>query len=285
MELEQLRQLEAIASNGTLSEAAEQLHLSQSALSRSIQRLEDELGTPLFDRTKNRMRLNDAGELALRHARIVLSEASRLEEALAELVRKRFTLHIGACAPAPLWRLVPAIAEHDPELLVVPKMLSLHGLESDLLSGIVDFAIMPYAMELPNVKALPFMEERLYVALPPDHPLADRSELALADLDGETFLLYNGVGFWREICERHMPHAHYVIQDDYLIFSQLAQTSPLPGFVTNASETERFMGNRVIIPITDEDAAVTYHLTALDAGDNRWNALLDWSIKRLTAAG
>ena len=56
MELEQLRQLEAIASNGTLSKAAEQLHLSQSALSRSIQRLEDELGTPLVDRTKNRMR-------------------------------------------------------------------------------------------------------------------------------------------------------------------------------------------------------------------------------------
>lgn len=281
MELEQLRQLDSVASNGTLSRAAEELHLSQSALSRSIQKLEDELGAQLFDRTKNRMRLNDAGELALRHARIVLSEAARLEEAMAEHVRKQSTLRIGTCAPAPLWRMVPTIAEKDPELLVVPRLASLNDIESDLLSGIIDLAILPYRMDLPNIIAIPFMEEHLYAALPPDHPLADHEKIALADLDGETFLLYQRVGFWREICERHMPHAHYVVQDDYLIFSQLSQTSPLPGFVTDASETERFMGDRVIIPITDDDAHARYHLTVLKSTEGRWGELIDWLEKRL----
>lgn len=281
MELEQLRQLDSVASNGTLSRAAEELHLSQSALSRSIQKLEDELGAQLFDRTKNRMRLNDAGELALRHARIVLSEAARLEEAMAEHVRKQSTLRIGTCAPAPLWRMVPAIAEKDPELLVVPRLASLNDIESDLLSGIIDLAILPYRMDLPNIIAVPFMEEHLYAALPPDHPLADHEKIALADLDGETFLLYQRVGFWREICERHMPHAHYVVQDDYLIFSQLSQTSPLPGFVTDASETERFMGDRVIVPITDDDAHARYHLTVLKSAEGRWGELIDWLEKRL----
>lgn len=280
MELEQLKQLEAIALYGTLSEAAERLHLSQSALSRSIQRLEAELGCNLFDRTKNRMVINEAGELALRHAHIVTSEASRLSEAISEYTKKRSTLHIGACAPAPLWRMVPVLAEKDPDLLVVPKMMSLLDIESDLMSGIIDLGILPYDIGLPNFVTIPFMTEHLRVGLPPDHPLADRKELALADLDGETFLLYNGVGFWREICERHMPHSHYVIQEDYLIFSQLAQTSPLPGFVTDASETERFMGDRVIIPITDKDAHASYHLTALKKENSKLDDLLPWIAKR-----
>lgn len=283
MELEQLRQLDSVALNGTLSRAAEELHLSQSALSRSIQKLESELGAQLFDRTKNRMRLNDAGELALRHARIVLSEAARLEEAMAEHLRKQSTLRIGTCAPAPLWRMVPAIAEKEPDLLVVPRLASLNDIESDLLSGIIDLAILPYRMDLPNIIAIPFMEEHLYAALPPDHPLADHEKIALADLDGETFLLYQRVGFWREICERHMPHAHYVVQDDYLIFSQLSQTSPLPGFVTDASETERFMGDRVIVPIADDDAHACYHLTVLKSAEGRWGELIDWLEKRLAA--
>lgn len=281
MELEQLKQLESIASNGTLSRAAEELHLSQSALSRSIQKLEGELGAQLFDRTKNRMYLNDAGELALHHARIVLSEASRLEEAMAEHLRKQSTLRIGTCAPAPLWRMVPAIAEKDPDLLVVPKLMSLNDIASDLLSGIIDLAILPYRMDLPNTVAIPFMEERLFVALPQEHALAQEEQLALNDLDGETFLIYQRVGFWREICERHMPHAHYVVQDDYLIFSQLSQTSPLPGFVTDVSETERFMGDRVIVPITDEDSRARYHLTMLKTSETRLGELFNWLEKRL----
>lgn len=235
----------------------------------------------LFDRTKNRMALNDAGEVALHHARIVLSEATRLEEALAEHARKQSTLHVGSCAPAPLWRLVPVIAERYPDLLVVPKMLSLGDLESDLMSGIVDLAILPYDLGLPNTTAVPFMNESLRAALPPDHRLSKRKRLSLSELDGETFLLYQRIGFWRELCERAMPHAHYVIQDDYLVFSQLSQTSPLPGFVTDASETERFMGNRTIIPIADNEASVTYHLTALDAPGFRWGELLQWVGQRL----
>ena len=65
MELEQLRQLEAIARKGTLLSAAEELHISQSALSRSLRRLEDDLGQPLFDRTRNAMHINEAGYRAI----------------------------------------------------------------------------------------------------------------------------------------------------------------------------------------------------------------------------
>ena len=74
MELEQMRQLDAIARQGTISAAAEELHLSQPALSRSIRRLERELGQELFDRTHNSATLNDAGRLAVDHARNLLRD-------------------------------------------------------------------------------------------------------------------------------------------------------------------------------------------------------------------
>lgn len=281
MELEQLKQLAAIADSGTLSAASEQLHLSQSAISRSIQKLEGEFGCMLFDRTKNRMHLNDAGEVALRHARMVLSEAARLEEAMAEIVRKQSSLHVGSCAPAPLWRLVPMIAEREPELLVVPKLEALKDIESDLMNRVIDLAIMPYEMDLPTIVSIPFMTEQLRAVLPSDHALAERESIKLSELDGETFLMYHGVGFWRELLEDHVPNAHYVLQDDYLVFSQLAQTSPLPGFVTDASETERFIGDRKIIRITDEEATAHYHLVALSDCNERLEELLDWVRRRV----
>ena len=67
MELNQLQQLVVIADETALFRAAQKLHISQSALTRSIQRLEEELGMQLFDRTHNSMKLNEAGTIAIRH--------------------------------------------------------------------------------------------------------------------------------------------------------------------------------------------------------------------------
>lgn len=63
IELEQLKQLIAFATYGTLSKAAEELYISQPALSHSIQKLEKTLGVELFDRKKNKMELNQNGKL------------------------------------------------------------------------------------------------------------------------------------------------------------------------------------------------------------------------------
>lgn len=58
---------------------------------------------------------------------------------------------------------------------------------------------------------------------------------------------------------------------------------PLPGFVTDASESQRFIGDRVMVPLRDEDATVTYCLAAMQDRDSRWLPLLDWVAKRLVA--
>ncbi len=284
MELEQLRQLKAIAGAGTLSAAAEELNLSQSALSRSVQRLERDCGMPLFDRTKNSMALNDAGRLVLRHAEAMLAEEQRLQDDLLDLRRRASSLHVGSCAPAPLWQFVPLIVEYAPDLAVIPQTSSSpRDLERRLMAGELDFAILPSAPGTPGVRAITVMHEDLFVMLPEEHELAGHASLSLADLDGETFLLYAGVGFWRGICERLMPHSHYVVQTDHLVFSQLAQTSPLPSFATNVTKDRRLADGRRAIPLADEDVHVTFYLAALDGPGARWHELLNWLERRLAA--
>ena len=72
IELSQLENLLAVEKYGTLSAAAEHIHLSQPALRRSMQKLEDELRVSLFDRQKNRVSLNATGQLAVEYARRVV---------------------------------------------------------------------------------------------------------------------------------------------------------------------------------------------------------------------
>ena len=91
-ELNQLEQLIAIAECQTISAAAERLHLSQPALSRSIQKLEAALQVTLFDREKNKITLNENGKIAVEYARRVLEQASNMTEqlqALADSIKKQ----------------------------------------------------------------------------------------------------------------------------------------------------------------------------------------------------
>ena len=73
-EIVQLKQLIAIYNNKTLSKAANELHISQPALSRSMQKLEDELGVELFDHYTNKIELNKNGEIAVKHAKKILRD-------------------------------------------------------------------------------------------------------------------------------------------------------------------------------------------------------------------
>ena len=102
VELEQLRQLVAFAECGTLSRAAERLHISQPSLSRTMQALEEELGAPLFTRQKNRIALNETGRVAVEQARRVLLSAEELTRRVALADRSRQRIALGSCAPIPI---------------------------------------------------------------------------------------------------------------------------------------------------------------------------------------
>lgn len=275
MELEQLRQLDEIARYGTLQAAAEHLHLSQSALSRSLKRLEDDLGQPLFDRTRNSMQINAAGRLALDHARLILAEERRLRDDFASLAKRERTVRVASVAPAPTWRLSSLVLEQYPTTIVEPDIASEHDVDARLLNGTCDLAITAHEPKLPTISSTVFMHESLYANVPAGHVLHDRESLTFAELDGLTFLVYGGIGFWHDIHTRMLPFAQFVTQPDRTIFLQQVRTSNLLTFTTNAPENTSRHESRRAIPITNPEAHVTFYLCMRTDAPERVRALFD----------
>ena len=260
MELEQLRQLNEIARCGTLQSAAERLHLSQSALSRSLKRLETDLGQPLFDRTRNSMQINAAGRMALEHAQLILAEERRLRDDFAALAKRERTIRVASVAPAPTWRLSSLVLEQYPTTIVEPDVIAEDEVEARLINGTCDLAIVARELRLPTISSTVFMHEDLYANVPAGHVLHDRESLTFAELDGLTFLVYGGIGFWHDVHQRMLPFAQFVTQPDRTIFLQQVRTSNLLTFTTNAPENTSRHKSRRAIPITDAEAHATFWL-------------------------
>ena len=261
IEIGQVEQLLAVSKYGTLSKAAEALHISQPALSRAMQKLEEELQVPIFDREKNRITLNATGKVAVDYAQKVLFSANDMVARVREYDRMTHTISIGSCAPAPLWDLVPYAGKIYENMAVsseikMPDIL-LSGLENDLYTAVV-------LNEIPDNKELYYElydTETLYFSLAPDHPLAESKALFFKNLDGQTMLLYSRIGVWYPMHLETQPHTHFILQDNREVFMDLTQNSTLPAFISNLSiERDGTPKNRKIIPIIDKEATNNFYL-------------------------
>lgn len=277
MDFEQLQQLEAIERTGTFSAAAHELHISQPALTRSMQRLEAELGQPLFDRAGRSAQINEAGQIALDYAKQILREKYLMREALSEHARRARALVVGTVAPAPLWRLTALIVERFPTSILTSKTFETERLEREVLNGGVDLGISLKPCMMPTVSCCQLMTESLSVCLPSDHPLANRKSLSTAELDGESFLLYQGIGFWQDFCDTHFPHSKFVIQEDRTVFHQMIPSTPLIYFVTDVPSLRSAVPEgRTVVPLQDAAAHATYYLLVQDGARQEALDIFDW---------
>lgn len=258
-ELSQLEQLLAFVACGTLSAAAEQLHISQPALSRSMRRLEEELSVPLFDHAKNKIALNENGALAVRYAEQIVRGAQEMKATLVAQEKARHTIAVGSCAPAPLWRLLPEITALYPEMTITSEIRGLGLLEERLHDGTYQIVVLTQPLAEPGLASTEIGEEHLCFALPPAHPLAEKSSLHLSDLNGETMLLRPNLGFWQELVCTAMPDTNFLVQDDEA-FDELVRFSVLPSFVTDLSlRRSGAPEGRRIVPIEDAAVNIRYY--------------------------
>lgn len=226
--------------------------------------LERELGQELFARTRNRAELNDAGRLALRHARAILAEERRMRDAFDELTRTNRAIAVTSVAPAPVWRLTDRVVGRFPGTILTSEILEdEREVERRLFDRSTDLAITRRPLGLPNVVCAPFMVENLFVYAPATDELARRTSVSFADLDGRTFLMSASTGFWGDTVKERMPNARFIEQTDSNVLAQLTRTSNLLGFVTDVSEFNRPDETRVRVPIQDADAHATFFLVAL----------------------
>lgn len=270
MELTQLEELVAIADCGTMSAAAERMHISQPAISRSIAQLETELGQELFTRTRNRVELNEAGRIALDDARRVLADVRLLRDDLAEHAERMRTVRVASCAPAPIWELVRRVTTARPGTVLSTEQLPERDVERAIINRAADLAVLRRPLALPTVLTRQMMTESLSVMVPPADELAGRDHLEWADLDGRTFLVLDNIGFWMDVVKERMPASQLVVQHDNVVFNQLISTSDLLNFVTDHSGFVHAPDDsgRVRVPIWGPDATQTFFLAcSADAGE------------------
>lgn len=260
IEFYQLEQLVAIAEAGTLSKAAETLLISQPALTRSIQRLEEDLNLSLFDRKKNKITLNDNGKLAVELMSNLLKERDLMIESLHAYERSKSIISIGSCAPAPIWLLKYALNKINADIKIND---TINSNEEVLLAGLKNYEysviVLTHPIEDDEYECIELFEEALYLSLPPAHPLALFKEVSFDDLNGESVLLLSRIGFWNEICVKMIPQSHLLIQEDNAVFNELTKASALPCFSSNITiQRDHDEENRIKIPFVDKEAHVTY---------------------------
>lgn len=269
LELYDLEKLVAFRREGTLVAASEKLLISQPALSRSMRKLEDEMGVELFTRSKNRMELNENGLLVADLAEKLLGEADSLVSRVRQLDRSRHTVSVGSVAPEPLWELAAAIGSAYPGMTVSSGLAEADALLAGVQDETYSFVVLTFAPQLPGVEVLPFGSEKLCFLLPMNHPLAGEAELRLADLNGETMLLRPNLGFWIRTLES-LPDTRFLVQQEDYAFGELIRASSLPAFTTD--RVQRRYGateGRVAVPISDHGTSVDYFVAYRSADKKR----------------
>lgn len=268
MNIEQLVQLETVERERSISAAAKALSTTQPTLSRSLQRLERELGCELFDRTSNRLAFNDAGRIVLTSAHYILAEVRSMRDGLDALARRTRTVTVSSVAPAPNWRLVALTVERFPGVILEPRTTSEQAMEAALINNECDLGITEKDLGLPNVSCTPLMRENLFFSVPENHRLATNASARFADADGETFLVFEQVGIWMDLVRKALPTSQFIIQPDRTVFLQLLESTDLLAFTTDAPENTVELSGRVRVPIEDDEAHKTFYLcTRRDASN------------------
>jgi DNA-binding transcriptional LysR family regulator len=219
MDLGQLEVFLAVVREGKFSRAAEKLYRTQSAVSQSIRKLEDELGEPLFDRSSRDGLLTDAGRMLQEYAERLLNLRGDAQEALVELRElQKGKLAIAANEFTALY-LLPVLAEfrrlHPMIRITVRRSLGSH-IPDDVLRHNTELGVLTYDPQEPQLcSTVVYLDELIFV-VPPSHPLSKAHQVSIRQLGAESFVAHNVASPYREkvlqAFKRHKTPLHMDIE-------------------------------------------------------------------------
>ncbi|MEU5211620.1 LysR family transcriptional regulator [Streptomyces sp. NPDC020742] len=204
MDLLSLRYFRVVARLEHVSRAAAELRVAQPSVSRTIARLEAELGVPLFDRRGRTIRLNRHGAAFLVRVERALGE---LDDARREMADAAGPDHGGGVTIAaetllPLAEILAAHRAAHPAVTVRCFQSTPEGMLRHLRSREADFCIASQPLAGPGLAVLPLLREEVLLAVPPGHRLAGRRRVGLADLVEEPFVTTRPGNWQRALLER-----------------------------------------------------------------------------------
>lgn len=195
LELRQLRYFVEVAEREHISEAAEHLHVAQSAVSRQIANLEDELGTPLFERVGRNVKLTPIGKIFLEHSVSALKAIDFAVKQVEEyLDPAKGTIRIGfptSLASYVLPTVISAFKREYPDVSFHLRQGSYRYLIDAVKNRELNLAFLgPVPQKDEVLDTMILFSENIHALLPANHPLAKREELNLSDLKNEAFVLF-----------------------------------------------------------------------------------------------
>lgn len=212
MELYSLQVFLTVATEKSFSRAAERLLRTQPAVSLALQRLEQELGEKLIDRSGKELILTDAGHTVLDYARRFQSLQQELENSLAELRDKSAGhLSIGANESTTLYLLrhIERYRELYPKIKVQIRRSLSSKVPNELLDGNLELGVVSYDPGDERLKSKIIYHDALALVVSPQHRLASRKTVSISELGAENFIAHNVVSPYREVVLREFQ-AHKV---------------------------------------------------------------------------
>jgi DNA-binding transcriptional LysR family regulator len=190
--LSNLRLIRDVAAYQSVSKAAKLSELSQSAASQALQEIEREVGVALFDRSRRPLTPTAAGKIYVDYCRDMLRRHEVMQAELAAILNQGTgTVRIAAIYSVGLpemSRIEAKFAERFPEARMDVQYLRPDRVWDAVAKDEADFGLMSYAESTRELVALPWRDERMVLAVAPEHPLARRDSVAAAGLAGMSFV-------------------------------------------------------------------------------------------------
>lgn len=200
MDLYQLETFLAVAQEKSFSRAAQRLHRTQSAISQTISRLEEELGETLFDRSSRDGTLTDAGRLLVEYAEELLNLRSEAHDALAELRQLHQGKLVIAANEFTVLCLLPVLNEfhrlHPTIKIQIQRSLA-SQIQRLVVNHNVEFGVLSFKPDDEQLNSIVFYRDELVFVVYPSHPLATAKNVSIRDLGAESFIAHNVLSPYR----------------------------------------------------------------------------------------
>lgn len=266
-----LEELVAFNKYQTLALAAEHLVLSQPAITRGTKKLEEELGLKLFDRTPNKITLNETGKFAAKKAEEVLKINQNFVKEVNSFYLTQSEISLATVAPGPL---IIARQLKNKNLDIQEKILTDKNLEELLLQEQYSMIFTNQPIDNPKIDNIYLGQETLIVNLNEFTPLANQMEVKFSDLKGMSFVVWQEIGVWKDLIQKEIPDAKFLYQNIRENFDEIRNYSIFPYFTTNMTQIDSSwnttnMVDRMPVHIKDESATITFYASFLSQNKKR----------------
>lgn len=271
-----LEELVSFAKNGTLAKTADELGLSQPAITRGTKKIENELGVKLFDRKPNKITITPTGKFAAKKAAELLQQSRNFSIAVKNFDQSNQEIILSAVAPGPL--IVLPQSEFN-NLKINQDFVQEKDIKQLLLQNQATCIVSTQNIDDKEIASTYLGMEKLVVNLNEFSNLASQKSVKFQDLKGLSFIVLTEIGIWKNIIQKNIPDAKFLYQNEEENFNEIKNYSVFPFFTTNLSFAnpkwrQNKVEDRIPVKISNADATQSFYLNYLKENKKRLEPLI-----------